>query len=514
MKPAVRTSRPAVGWVLLGMLVLAGCTDSSADADFGDLTSGQRVHDTTGSLDAVDERDVAERLETLQAATGADAVVVVRELDADPEETLEQVEALQQAWVEATGADEDVAVAFLVNREPGSDDEARAGLFVGSRFDDGNVPSGEQEAIVEDALVPPLRDGDVAASLTAGIERLDRSIRLGPPPGPLDGVAEGPGSTWLPWTGLALALLGSAGVLLLERRRPRASVARMSLSTLRPDASTSAPLAAALAGGTPSTRAVPAVVLALAARDALVLEPAPSDADAAQARLLDPRGPADDVERAVWRQLEEQAEGGVVDAEGLATVVADTGPPRDVVKAGLAERGWWNPQANRTVALLSVIGVLALLLTVAGIAVAVAGAPLMLLTAVPAGALTLLAVTCALVHPRLSSSGLDAARPWQAYRDGLKAAAKDESAPLDLDAALPDLVALDLTGRYAKRLEAATEDAADGTTLRAFTAPDGSGPTAILPWAVFQTAFISSAGSGTTVSSGGAGGGGGAAGGT
>lgn len=48
--------------------------------------------------------------------TRADVVVYVRELDADSDDTLDQVEALQQAWVAATGTDQDEAGAILINQ--------------------------------------------------------------------------------------------------------------------------------------------------------------------------------------------------------------------------------------------------------------------------------------------------------------------------------------------------------------------------------------------------------------
>lgn len=502
------------------ILLLAACTgEGDADPrDFDDLTSGDRVYDSGDSLTEAQVRDVSQQLEALRTRTGADVVVVVRELDADPEDTLDQVEALQQAWVAKTGIDQDVAGAILINREPGTDDEARAGIFLGSTFDDGNVPSGEQEDIVEDALVPPLRDGDVAGSLAAGIDRLGDSIVNGPPTNGLNDFADGPGSTWLPWVGLVIALLGLGALARLFGRRPRPTRPEMAPTRSRPDQDTGAPLAAALALGGAQASAVPAVVLDLAARDALVIEPEKEPSwgsqGTVQIRLLEASMVRDGVERVVWDQLVEQAEGDVVDSKGLGKVAADAGPLKNLLKDDLRARGWLDPGHGPAIVRATILGLIGSALLILSLVVIAGGAPLMLVAAVPAGALVLLAFFLAVSRSRLSVAGRDAARPWEAYREGMKQAGKDDTLELDLDAALPDIIAMNLGSNLQKRLDAAT-DGESASSLRAFTAPAGhaSANAAIFPWAAFSGAFASSSGTGT-VSGGGAGGGGGAAGGT
>ncbi len=417
-----------------------------------------------------------------------------------------------------TGIDQDIAGAVLVNREPGTDDEARAGIFVGSTFDDGNVPGDEQEAIVEDALVPPLRDGDVAASLTAGIDRLGSSIVNGPPTTGLDEFADGPGSAWLPWAGLAVALLGLGALGRVHAHRPRSTRPRMSPTRTRPDQVTGAPWAAALALSGAQPSAVPAVVLDLAARDALVIEqeagPSWGGKGTVQVRLLDEAVLRDEAERAVWHQLREEARDDVVDSKGLATVAAAPGPVREIVMADLRTRGWLDPGHGPAVLRASGLALLGTVLLILALVVTSGGAPLMLVTAVPAGLLVLLAIIAAIGRSKLSPAGRDAARPWEAYRAGLAEAGKDDTLELDLDAVLPDVMAMNLAGNLTKRLDAAT-DGESASSLRAFTAPTGltSASSAIFPWAAFSGSFSAGGGTGT-VSGGGAGGGGGAAGGT
>lgn len=507
-------TRLVVAIVALGVILgLTGCsTSSSADARFDGFVAGERVYDRTGfSLDRAETDALDRRLETLRTETGADVVVYVRELDADPDETLDQVEALQQAWVAATGVDQDVAGAILINREPGTTDEARAGIFVGSRFDDGNVPSDEQEAIVEDALIPPLKDGDVAGSLNAGLDRLQSSIVNGPPVTSLNRFADGPGSTWLPWTGLAVVLVGAVAAFSLYRRRPRSSLSPESPTTYRPDHRTDPAVATALVHRSTQASATSATVVALAADDAVAFEPdgEKHGKPTVRARLLDESKARGEVPRAVWGQLAEHAVDGVVDNAALRKIASDTRPIGRVVDAEFDARGW---RAHGVGRLRWAFGGLALLggaVMVGAAVVAAAGAPIMLVAAIPGGLLLVTGLIMTVAYPGLTAAGLDAARPWEAYRDGLKAAAKKDDTAVDLDAALPDIVALGLGSAYRKRLEA-------GTELRAFTAPAGL-PLAVDPsvvnWAAFSATFGASSSS-ATVSGGGAGGGGGAAGST
>ncbi|MBY6687585.1 DUF2207 domain-containing protein [Rhodococcus sp. BP-149] len=516
--------RFAVAFIAVtAVLGLAGCSDSSGDTQFDGLTVGQRVYDRTGdSLGPADVEALEQRLDALRAETGADVVAYVRELDADSDDTLDQVEALQQAWVSTADVDQDVAGAILINREPGTDDEARAGIFLGSTFDDGNVPRDEQEAIIEDALVPPLRDGDVAGSLTNGIDRLESSILVGPPVTALDEFAAGPGSTWLPWTGLAVVLVGSAGAAQIYRRRSRPTVSAQPPTTYRPDHTTDPAIVTALVHRSAQASAVPATLLALAAADAVALESEPGSGskkrgkDTLRVRLLDRGKVRGDVQDAVWTMLSEKAEGDVVDSAALTKLAQGHGATKGVVDAHLEANGWVrHGTAGPRWGLVGLALLGGAVMVGAGV-VAASGAPIMLVAAIPGGILLIAGLVMTVAYSRFSAAGLDAARPWEAYRDGLKQSGKDDDSSLDLDDALPDIVALGLGSTFTKRLEAAT-DADGGTTLRAFASPSGSlhaSDPALLNWVVFSSVFTSTNSSAGTVSGAGAGGGGGAAGST
>ncbi|MGU3437518.1 DUF2207 family protein [Actinomycetes bacterium M1A6_2h] len=509
---------------LVALVGLVGCSDDSSGADtaFEGLASGQRVYDQTGdSLNPAQADDLQQRLEALKSGTGADVVVYVREFDADSDDTLDQVEALQQQWVAATGIDQDTAGAILINREPGKGDEARAGIFVGSTYDDGNVPRDEQEAIVEDALIPPLRDGNVAGSLTAGIDRLESDIRNGPPVTALDRFADGPGSSWLPWPALVVALLGLVGVAVVFGGRAKPTVSQQPPSTLRPDHTTDPVFATALVHRSAQASGVPATVLALAAADALVIEPDKKpgkfDKGTVRIRLLDESRVRGEMQQAVWTMLTERADDNVVGGTALSKVAGGPGATKDLVETRLRSSGFVAEGTVRRRMALAALAVLGAALTVGAIAVATSGAPLMWLAAAAAAVLFVAGIVTAIAYSRFSVAGRDAARPWEAYRDGLKNAAKDQDEAVDLNSALPDIVALGLAPAFKKQLDAATDPSSD-SPLRAFSSPASAGYAAgnpaVLPWAAFSGVFVSSGGAGSTASGAGAGGGGGAAGST
>ena len=505
--------RTAVALLLVTLLaLLTGCGDA-ADAALPVLSADQRVYDTTGdSLDPTATRALAARIDAVDRETGADTVVVVRELDASSDDTLEQVEALQLAWIAATGASQEKAVAILVNRDPADRTEARAGIFVGTRFDDGAVDTGRQRLIVSEALIPPLRDGDVARSLTAALDRFAADVRSGPSVHPLAGVARVLGArTWLPWVLLAVSLAGLGAVARLWGCRPRASGPEAERTTRRPD-DLSPAVGAALVAQRAQPDVVPALVLALAARGTIELEPVRRGGevvdDELTVRLHDAPAPRDELETIVHRMLTTRAKRGRVNSKKLKEVVRQTTTVTDAVEAELRARGWKDDVVPLPRQGLSLIGWSAVFLDAGALGLLDTGATLM---AVGIGGLTVLLVaafTAARAYPRLTPAGLDAARPWTAYRDGLEAAAKDETADLDLDAALPDLVALDLGEKFSARLTAASRD---GTALRAFSGADPA--SAMASWTAFNTVWVS-ASSSDGGSSGGGSSGGGAAGST
>lgn len=207
----------------------------------------------------------------------------------------------------------------------------------------------------------------------------------------------------------------------------------------------------------------------------------------------------------------------MVGSVALARLARSAPSVRAAIVDGLVSHRWWGEGAGRARAVLSTVAAVTAVLGVGGFllgAVAGSGASV-------GGAMALLAVavTAAVMaarYPRLSRAGLEAARGWRAYREGLRLAADLEAVPLDLDAVLPDALAMNLGLALRPRLEEATSSSAPPRAL----ALASSATAAAVPWAAFSGTFFTGPGGGAygggagggIVSGGGAGGGGGAAG--
>lgn len=507
--------RRFVPGLLLVLLVFAlGAVRPVLAQDLPSFQPGVRVYDETGdSLTADQIADVQQRLDAM-AVNGPNAVVVVRDLMATPEETLAQVEALQQAWAAANGIDDDLAVAILINRNPDKETDARAGIYVGKTLNDGNVPEGEQRAIVDDALIPPMRDGDVYTSLTNAITRLESSYLNGPPQSAATKWAKRAAETWLIPVGLVLAA-GLAGVTTwLHRKRDAWNGQSLPPVTVRPDSLHPA-VGAALALGGAQASAIPATVLRLGEQGLLVFEPE-SDGGflskpTLQVRLHPTDTPTDEIDCVVWRQLQAKVEDGVVSSKALRKVAADPGPSKRVVNQVLRESGWTNPRLTTSRNWLGAVVVIAGLLAVGSLVITgMAGNWVSLISVFALVGAVAYGIWAGATYSPLTSVGQATAAPWKAYRSGLEAALKQESTPLDLNAVLVDSVALNLGNKATKRVEAAQEA---GIALNAFAqSPMATG---FPVWIAFNSAIATTSGSASsTVSGGGAGGGGGAAGST
>lgn len=522
MHATTRILATAILGILLA-LTAPRAVQAQSGTEFPGLEAGQRVYDRTrDSLTSDQIADLQDRMQALEAE-GADAVAYVRALDASPEDTLAQVEALQQAWVARTGADEATAAAVLINRNPDDPEDARAGVFVGRTFQEGNVPEDEQRGIVDDVLIPPLRDGDVHASLADTVDRLTTSVREGPPVSAFEVWAAGAASTWVPWVALGIALALMLLALSLFGRRQTTSLSDPVATTTRPGDLPPA-VAAALAAGGPPPSAVQATLLDLATRGAIALEPdggvpAPADIDdpSMQVRLRDRTVVQDSVDVAVWDALEDRAVGDVVSGEQLQDLADDPPPVGEAIEKRMLAEGWRDPAAEGPRAGLVAIALVAVVLTVA-VLIVIAASEQPWPSILGVVALALLLPTCLVMfarYSRLSVAGQHAAVPWKGYREGLTSALDDDGAGVDLDAVLPDLVAFGIGADLDDELEAAAEA---GRPLRAFGgAYDGGLSPAmyVALWSAFQTSTTStSSASGATVSGVGAGGGGGAAGST
>ncbi len=507
--------RRFVPGLLLVLLVFAlGAVRPVLAQDLPSFQPGVRVYDETGdSLTADQIADVQQRLDAM-AVNGPNAVVVVRDLMATPEETLAQVEAMQQAWAAANGIDDDLAVAILINRNPDKETDARAGIYVGKTLNDGNVPEDEQRAIVDDALIPPMRDGDVYTSLTNAIARLESSYLNGPPQSAATKWAKRAAETWLIPVGLVLAA-GLAGVTTwLYRKRDAWNGQSLPPMTVRPDTLHPA-VGAALALGGVQPSAIPATVLHLGEQGLVVFEPESAGGrftkPSLQLRLMPGGTPRSAINQVVWRQLQRKAENGIVSSRSLQAISVETGPSKRAISESLRAAGWADPALSSRRTWIWVMIIVAGLLAVGSLIVSGMAANWgSLVSALALAAAAGYGIWAIATFSPFTAAGQAVAAPWRAYRAGLESALTRHATPLDLDAVLVDSVALNLGNKATKRVEAAQEA---GIALKPFAQSQMA--TGFPVWIAFNSAIATTSGSASsTVSGGGAGGGGGAAGST
>ncbi len=277
-----------VGLAVIAVAVIAILVDSDdAPPPFAGLSAEQRVYDDTrNSLSADDLTTIDARIADIEQRDNIEIVTYVRAWEASSDETLDQVADLQKQWAAAADVNEERSVAILINRNPGKTNDARAGIYAGEQLVDDLLTEDDQADIVEDALIPPLTQGDVAVSLLDRLGQIDTTLAGNATPDAFERWAASAGRTWVPWVSLGVTVLLSLYALLVFSRRVRGKVPKRQPTSVRPDDLAPA-VGGALALGGAAATVLPATIIDLAGRGALVLEPeggergeADSEADA------------------------------------------------------------------------------------------------------------------------------------------------------------------------------------------------------------------------------------------
>lgn len=486
-------------------MVIAGVIGLLVDSDepptpFTQLRADQQVYDTGTLLTAETMSQIDERIDEIEQVNEIEIVTYTRGLEASSDETLDQVAALQEEWSAAADVSAERTVAILINVNPGDPEDARAGIYAGEELVDDLLTEDDQADIVEDALIPPLTEGDTAGSLLAGLDQLAATLSGNATPDAFERWASDAGRTWVPWVSLGVTLLLFLYGLLVFNRRTRATVVKPRPTTVRPDDFAPA-VGGALALGGAAATALPATIIDLAGRGVLALEPegGPRDsavgaddskADALQIVLLDESALRGPVDRAVWKELSDQAQGGVVKGKALTKASQQVKPVMEAVRDDMMQRGWIDAKAPRARRVLGVIAAAAGLLAMANFVVLIAGQELLVvLSLVAAIVMAIAAVTMIYKFSLFSEQGQQVAVRWQAYRHGLQEAIKDPDGHVDVGAVLPDLIA---TGQSAQVPTLLEEAGARGDALAAFAGlgrEHDAGAMAPL-WTVYSAAFI------------------------
>lgn len=514
----LRPRRPylnaAIGPILglLALLAVAGpVLAQDAPEGFGSPESGRRVYDRTGLL-TPDEIASIERAAAAVAATGAPTIVYLQAEDADRDETERGAKALMDAWAveSAPGADDGLVV--LLNLDPDDLRDGEVWIEGGTAHTDGgNLPPSELVRILDDAVLPELRDDQTAAGIAAGLDQVANSLRFGPPPPPAPSAFE----RWsrdfarVPLNLIAGVLGAGLALFAAKSRQSRPTTVPEPPPTTAPPGDLSPAVAGALVAGSVGSAQAEGTLLDLAGRGALVIEPEPGTDPSGrkakvQIRLLDRRPVRDAPEAAVWEALAGLAdETGVVDPEALGKLSGRWGPFQSAVRQDLVARGWFDPGASTRRRPFYVAGTLALVAALAAMVPAIVGEePLGLIAIIGLG---LLAATLFLLgagYPTQTAEGLRAVAPWRGYQTGLKAVGNDDARTLDLDRSLPYLAALGVTKTLDRQLKAAGAGGTVPLAFRRSLGPETSAAGFYPFWIAFHAGIAPSASSSGSSSSG------------
>ena len=119
---------------------------------------------------------------------------------------------------------------------------------------------------------------------------------------------------------------------------------------------------------------------------------------------------SDDVEAALWHQLERRAEVGIVSSKNLARIAADTKEVRAVLDRQLLDRGWKNPAAGKPRGILALIGILAVVGAVfCGVVAGAGGTWWPVIGTVAFGVLAIAAFVMSATYSPLTLEGQEAA---------------------------------------------------------------------------------------------------------
>lgn len=514
----------AAGWscvigVVLLLAALVAAPRLVAAQEFGQPVAGRHVYDEAGILTPTEVQYLEEATDRV-AAAGAPAYVYIQTKQASQDETQQDAADLMAAWaIESSPGAKDGLVVFF-NSDPDNPGHGEVALYAGQTlYDGGNLPERELRRIFDDAMRDPMRRGETAVGIAAGLDAAAYSLQNGPPPPDEPSQLEKNAGTVARWPLSILGGLAALGGLVWAvgrwNARP-ASTGKSSPTTELPSRLPPAIAGALVTGEAGPSQAI-ATVLDLAARGAIAFEPAERGSRRnrkVQILLVDEslaRGP---YEQELWRTLQRLADPfGVVRANQLSKLPGAWKGAHTELRCEMESRGWWSPASGkqRRPFYLAAAG----LLVVSGIAGVVAAIGREPVTIAAIAAMTLAALVCfglGGMYPPTTAEGAAAAMSWQGLKSGLRASRRS-SAALDLDALLPYAMAMGEFGSVAKRLKDAS---ATGYVPLAFRqslhADDWAG--GFYPYFTSFTAASnpSSSGAGSASASGAAAGGGGAGG--
>ena len=364
-----RWARALPGAFLL--LALTAIATLAAGPPFPDPVDDQSVYDTADMLSSQAEASVEDRIDSIEADTGAEIVVYTQhDTDISEDENLANAKALIDEWgVGRSGFDDGLVLLVAKDPDPG---ESRVSLYGGSGFLGAYANEDALTEIIDSSFVPAARAGDFDGAVLATIGALDRRMDLG-------------GRDRLEMLRIANAGLGLIGA-------PLALVATLGLAWRRwrrdgddpeltdspsilmagPPAEMTPALATVVQKGTASSHSINTILAQLASTGRLTFrnldQVSDARSDANPNPLTDPAievhaGTHDDrelagPELAAWERIREHAGGsGVLMRERLWEVNSLLDGSKHALESAAVRIGWLARMPGPAIARMTVFGI-------------------------------------------------------------------------------------------------------------------------------------------------------------
>lgn len=369
LKPMNRWARALPGALLL--LALAATVTLAAGPPFPDPVNGQAVYDTADMLSPETEAVLEDRIDAIEADTGAEIVAYTQhDTDISEDENLAKAGALIDQWgIGRSGFDDGLVLLVARDPDPG---ESRVSLFGGSGFLGAYANEDALTEIIDRSFVPAARAGDFDAAALSTIEALDERMDAG-------------GRDRLEMLRIANAGLGLIGA-------PLALVATLGLAWRRwrrdgddpeltdspsilmagPPAEMTPALATVVQNGTASSHSINTILAQLASTGRLTFrnldQVSDARSDANPNPLTDPAievhaGTHDDrelagPELAAWERIREHAGGsGVLMRERLWEVNSLLDGSKHALESAAVRIGWLARMPGPSIARMTVFGI-------------------------------------------------------------------------------------------------------------------------------------------------------------
>ncbi|HEU5421995.1 MAG TPA: hypothetical protein VFU72_00495, partial [Nitrolancea sp.] len=373
------------------------------------------------------------------------------------------------------------------------------------------------QRIIDDSMLPKLKQDDIAGGLAAGLDATASQIT-----NPVPVAARSPGmETLARWVRLPLNLLALAGALAvgwlisrLRRARPRSS--QPIVATANPPSDTPPATVGALVQGRITDSELAGAILELGRRGPLSVEPESKSKIRIQ---LGKRAAArTEVEAQLWDALARLAgPDGVVDSGELARLPHEWRGIKETLREQLIAAGLYNARAADLRRPGYLVGAAALIgATVLGILAIASREPW---GAAGAGALAIAGIAVIIYAydmPGTTEAGETEAAHWRGYLAGLKDLGRRSPASLqedvDLDVALPYLLAMGKANLLNKRLKEASEAGFNPAWLSRSLQPDQNRAGFYPVWVAYMGSLAPTSSGAGSMAGGAAAGGGGAGG--